>query len=73
MLESMATIAITLNKPLSARLMPVPDLSAGQRTAFDFEYFANARALPIKSSGISELLSQNQFMPSRIQIEGRSK
>jgi uncharacterized protein (UPF0210 family) len=64
-LLDMATLAITLDKPLSARLMPVPDLSAGQRTAFDFEYFANARALPIKSSGISQLLSQNQFIPSR--------
>jgi uncharacterized protein (UPF0210 family) len=61
-LLDVATIAITLNKPLSARLMPVPDLSADQRTAFDFEYFANARVLPIKSSGISQLLRQNQFI-----------
>jgi uncharacterized protein (UPF0210 family) len=61
-LLDVATIAITLNKPLSALLMPVPDLSADQRTAFDFEYFANARTLPIKSSGISQLLRQNQFI-----------
>jgi uncharacterized protein (UPF0210 family) len=61
-LLDVATTAITLNKPLSARLMPVPDLSANQRTAFDFEYFANARVLPVKSSGISELLRQNQFI-----------
>lgn len=61
-LLDVATVAITLNKPLSARLMPVPDLSADQLTAFDFEYFANARVLPVKSSGISQLLRQNQFI-----------
>jgi hypothetical protein len=42
--------------------MPVPDLSAGQRTAFDFEYFANTRLLPAKSSGVSQLLRQNGFI-----------
>jgi len=61
-LLDVATVAITLNKPLSARLMPVPGLNAGQRTAFDFEYFANARVLPVKSSGISQLLGQNEFI-----------
>jgi uncharacterized protein (UPF0210 family) len=61
-LLDVATIAITLNKPLSARLMPVPGLNADQRTAFDFEYFANARVLPTKSSGVSQLLHQNPFI-----------
>jgi uncharacterized protein (UPF0210 family) len=61
-LLDVATVAITLDKPLSVRLMPVPGLSADQRTAYDFEYFANARVLPIKSRGISQLLRQNQFI-----------
>ncbi len=61
-LLDVATLAITQNKPLSARLMPVPGLSADQRTAFDFEYFANACVLPVKSSGISQLLRQNRFI-----------
>jgi uncharacterized protein (UPF0210 family) len=61
-LLDLATVAITQNKPLSARLMPVPGLSADQRTAFDFEYFANACVLPVKSSGISQLLRQNRFI-----------
>jgi len=30
--------------------MPVPGLSAGQRTAFDFAYFENARVLPVKGA-----------------------
>lgn len=64
-LLDVATVAVTLNKPLSARLMPVPGLSADQRTAFDFEYFTNTRLLPIKSTGISELLRRNQFVSLR--------
>jgi uncharacterized protein (UPF0210 family) len=64
-LLDVATVAVTLNKPLSARLMPVPGLSADQRTAFDFDYFTNARVLPIKSSGISQLLRRNQFVSLR--------
>ena len=62
MLLDVATVAVTLNKPLSARLMPVPDLSPEQRTTFDFDYFADARVFPIKSSGISQLLRRNQFV-----------
>jgi uncharacterized protein (UPF0210 family) len=61
-LLDVATLAVTLDKPLSARLMPVPGLSADQLTAFDFDYFANARVLPIKSSGISQLLTHNRFV-----------
>jgi uncharacterized protein (UPF0210 family) len=64
----MATLAVVLNKPLSARLMPVPGLTAGQRTAFDFAYFENARVLPVKRSGISRLLSGNQFVVLRGRI-----
>jgi uncharacterized protein (UPF0210 family) len=61
-LLDVATLAVTLDKPLSARLMPVPGLSANQRTAFDFDYFANAQVFPVKSSGISQLLTRNQFV-----------
>lgn len=65
MLLDVATVAVVLNKPLSARLMPVPGLTVDQRTDFDFEYFANARVLPIKSGGISQLLRRNQFVSFR--------
>jgi len=65
MLLDVAALAVVLNKPLSARLMPVPGLTADQRTAFDFAYFENARVLPIKGSGIARLLSGNQFVVLR--------
>jgi uncharacterized protein (UPF0210 family) len=64
-LLDVATLAVVLDKPLSARLMPVPGLPPGGRTAFDFEYFANARVLPIKSSGIARLLGRGRFVSFR--------
>lgn len=66
-LLDVAALAVVLNKPLSARLMPVPGLALDQRTAFDFDYFTNARVLPIKSSGISRLLRRNHF----VSLQGR--
>jgi uncharacterized protein (UPF0210 family) len=40
-----STLAVTLDKPLTCRLLPVPGLRAGDRTAFDFPFFANAAVL----------------------------
>jgi uncharacterized protein (UPF0210 family) len=47
-LLDMAALALRLDKPLTARLMPVPGAQAGDLTAFDFEYFANGRILAVK-------------------------
>jgi uncharacterized protein (UPF0210 family) len=44
-LLDLATLAVKLDKPLTARLIPVPGLKAGDVTHFNFEYFANARVL----------------------------
>jgi hypothetical protein len=57
------TCLVSLNKPLSARLMPVPSLSGDQRAAFGVEYFANACVFPADPIGISGLLRGNQFIP----------
>ncbi len=45
LLLDLATLAVKLNKPLTARLIPIPGLKAGDMTRFNFEYFANARVL----------------------------
>ncbi len=37
----MATLAVRLRKPLSARLLPVPGKSAGERTTFSSPYLVN--------------------------------
>jgi len=44
-LLDLATIAVRLDKPLTARLIPIPGLKAGSSTRFDFQYFANAHVI----------------------------
>ena len=44
-LLDLAALAQRLNKPLTARLMPVPGKQAGDLTSFDFPFFANSRVL----------------------------
>lgn len=41
-LLDVASLSIKLQKPLSARLMPIPGKKAGDLTAFDFPYFVNS-------------------------------
>lgn len=42
-----ATLATSLNKPLTARLMPIPGLRAGEMTAFTFDYFVNTPVMAL--------------------------
>lgn len=55
-LLDLAALAQRLDKPLTARLMPVPGKSAGDPTGFDFDYFANSVVMPLRSSSLSGLL-----------------
>jgi uncharacterized protein (UPF0210 family) len=47
-------------KPLTARLLPVPGKKAGDRTDYDFEYFANGAVLPVKGLSPRGLLERCQ-------------
>ncbi len=47
-LLDMCTISIKLNKPLTARLMPIPGKNAGDDVEFDFEYFAPSKVIEIR-------------------------
>ena len=57
-LLDMATLALRLNKPLTARLMPIPGAQAGDMTNFDFAYFANGRVLEVKGAGSTGLFDR---------------
>lgn len=46
-LLEVATLAVTLNKPLSARLLPAPGKKAGDMTAFDSPYLVNCRVFRV--------------------------
>lgn len=47
-LLDLSTISIIHNKPLTARLMPIPGKEAGDDVRFDFEYFAPSKVMDIK-------------------------
>jgi hypothetical protein len=44
-LEEVAALASAYRKPLTARLMPIPGLQAGDTTAFEFAYFVNTQVM----------------------------
>ena len=47
LLLDIASLSIKLNKPLSARLMPVPNKKIGQITNYKFAYFKNSKIMRI--------------------------
>ncbi len=44
-LLDLCTISVRLNKPLTARLMPIPDKNIGDDVEFDFEYFSPSKII----------------------------
>jgi hypothetical protein len=60
-LLDMCTLAVVADKPLTARLMPVPGKVAGDLTDFDFSYFANARVMDIQGRGSSAIFATDRF------------
>ncbi len=46
LLLDVAALSLRLDKPLTARLMPLPDKKAGDAVHFDFEYFTDSRVMP---------------------------
>jgi uncharacterized protein (UPF0210 family) len=61
-LLDMATLAVVANKPLTARLMPIPGKQAGEVTEFDFPYFANARILDVRGRGAPKIFESSSFV-----------
>jgi len=47
LLIDMATLAIKLDKPLSARLFPIPDKKAGEMTAFNSPYLVDCKIFAV--------------------------
>jgi hypothetical protein len=57
LLLDLSALAMRLDKPLTARLMPVPGKKAGDETAFDFGFFANSRVMQLESDSLSGAFS----------------
>jgi uncharacterized protein (UPF0210 family) len=61
-LLDVAALALRLDKPLTARLMPVPGAQAGDLTEFDFPYFANGRVLDVKGLGSRGIFDRGAWL-----------
>jgi uncharacterized protein (UPF0210 family) len=59
-LLDLAALALRLDKPLTARLMPIPGKAAGDLTGFDFAYFANSRVLPLRAKALERFLGGDE-------------
>ncbi len=60
LLLDISALSLRLNKPLTARLMPVPGKKAGDATDFNFDYFANSKVLALESEGLGKLLGSDE-------------
>jgi uncharacterized protein (UPF0210 family) len=60
-LLDVAALALRLDKPLTARLMPIPGAGAGAITEFDFAYFANGRVLDVKGLASEGLFRREEW------------
>lgn len=60
LLLDIAALSLRLNKPLTARLMPIPGKKAGDEVKFDFDYFAPSRVLALESEGLGGLFASDE-------------
>jgi len=59
-LLDVAALSTRLDKPLTARLMPIPGKKAGDLTEFDFDYFSNGRVLELPAKPLRGILNGDE-------------
>lgn len=69
-LLDLATLAQRLQKPLTARFMPIPGKKAGDETEFDFEFFTNSKVMELDAEPITGLLSGEAPFDLRCRVGG---
>jgi uncharacterized protein (UPF0210 family) len=65
LLLDLCALALRLDKPLTARLMPVPGKKAGDETNFDFGFFANSKIMALDSAGLNFPFNGNEVLQIR--------
>jgi uncharacterized protein (UPF0210 family) len=53
LLLDLSALAMRLDKPLTARLMPIPGKQTGDVTEFDFGFFVNSRVMALESAPLN--------------------
>ena len=69
LLLDLSALALRLDKPLTARLMPVPGKKAGDSTNFDFGFFANSKVMALDAMPLNSSLAGNETFS----IQSRTK
>lgn len=69
LLLDLSALALRLDKPLTARLMPIPGKKAGDPTDFDFAFFANSKVMTLEAEKLGGLLSGDEVF----QLQARGK
>lgn len=62
LLLDISALSLRLNKPLTARLMPVPGLKSGDKTVFDFDFFKNGRIMDYPAAALNRVLSSSKWL-----------
>jgi uncharacterized protein (UPF0210 family) len=57
LLLDLCALALRLDKPLTARLMPIPGKKAGDETKFDFAFFAPSKVMALDSEKLTNSLA----------------
>lgn len=66
LLFDVAALSVRLHKPLTARLMPLPNKVAGDPVHFDFAYFADGGVLALTGGEAAGRLTQTRDLPLRV-------
>ncbi len=59
-LLDLASLAVRLNKPLTCRLMPIPNKIVGDALEFDFPFFANGGVMPHQGQTLEGVLAGDE-------------
>ena len=60
LLLDLCALSLRLDKPLTARLMPIPGKKAGDVTTFDFGFFSNSKVMRLDSEPLTGPLAGNE-------------
>jgi hypothetical protein len=63
LLLDLAALALRLDKPLTARLMPILGKAAGDPTQFDFAFFANSRVMSLRAAPVQAFFCSDEIVP----------
>ncbi|HXF85266.1 MAG TPA: DUF711 family protein [Anaerolineales bacterium] len=65
LLLDLCALALRLDKPLTARLMPIPGKKAGDETNFDFPFFAQSRVMSLDAANLNSPFAQDEVLQIR--------